>query len=378
MEKVVSMTFEEAVRSTGVGKYHYFLLLICGAALMYGNLEISGISIVMLPAKCDLKFTSLEKQLFDSVGLLGVVISSQVMGLLADSYGRIKILRTTLLLSMTASFLSAFSVNTAMLISLRFLTGVFLAGVQCCMFTYLGEFHSKVSRTKHLVFLSALIILANVYFPAMAMVILPLDLQIWLSSSFQFTSWRLLLLMNLFFGALSAVGLFLLPESPKFLLSKGKHDESLEILKKMHSVNGKETVSFHCNQLVVETSILPTGDSKKNVFHMICGRMMVLLHYPDTLKFVFISFTVNVIGTGVNMWLPEVLVNLISLKSESLTVCETIKLKENQNSSDICMDLVEHNQSQLELLSYIALFTMGFYCFTCVLVELINKKCSIS
>lgn len=385
MEKVLSkedngktLTFEEAVRSIGVGKYHYFLLLTCGTALMYANLEISGISIIMLPAKCDLKFTALEKQLFDSVGLLGVVISSQIMGLLADSHGRIKILRTTLLLSMTTSFLSAFSVNTVMLICLRFLTGVFMAGVQCCMFTYLGEFHSKTSRTKHLVFLSALIIVANVYFPAMGMVILPLDLQLWITSSFQFASWRLLLLMNMSFGILSIIGLFLLPESPKYLLSRGNHDECLNILRRMHSVNNGKVNLLPCKRLSLETNILPTGGNNKSIFHMLCGRMVVLFHYPDTFKFVFISFTVNVIGTGVNMWLPEVLVNLISLKSESLSVCETIKLKEHQNSSDICTDLAEHTQSQLELLAYISLFVMAFYLFTCLLVELINKKCSIS
>lgn len=385
MEKVLSaeengktLTFEEAVRSIGVGKYHYFLLLTCGTALMYANLEISGISIIMLPAKCDLKFTALEKQLFDSVGLLGVVMSSQIMGLLADSQGRIKILRTTLLLSMTTSFLSAFSVNTVMLICLRFLTGVFMAGVQCCMFTYLGEFHSKTSRTKHLVSLSALIIVANVYFPAMGMVILPLDLQLWITSSFQFASWRLLLLMNMSFGILSIIGLFLLPESPKYLLSRGNHDESLDILRRMHLVNNGKGNLLPCKRLSLETNILPTGGNSKSIFHMLCGRMVVLFHYPDTFKFVFISFTVNVIGTGVNMWLPEVLVNLISLKSETLSVCETIKLKEHQNNSDICTDLADHTQSQLELLVYISLFVMVFYLFTCVLVELINKKCSIS
>lgn len=386
MEKVLSgevnasktLTFEEAVKSIGVGRFHYFLLLICGTALMYANLEISGVSIIMLPAKCDLKFSALEKQLFDSVGLLGVVISSQIMGLLADSYGRVKILRITLLSSMATSFLSAFSVNTAMLISLRFLTGVFMAGIQCCMFTYLGEFHSKTSRTKHLVFLSALIILSNVYFPSMAMLILPLDLHLWITSFLQFTSWRLLLLMNMSFGILSGIGLFLLPESPKFLLSKGMHHESLEILKRMHTANTGKVNLFPCKQLSLETNILPTGNDKKSLFHMLCGRMVVLLQYPDTLKFAFISFTINVIGTGVSMWLPEVLVNLISLKSESLSVCGTIKLKENQNSSDICMDLVEHIQSQLEILTYISMFVMVFYIFTCLLVEMVNKKCSIS
>lgn len=372
-----NFSFEEAVEATGVGKYHYILLMVCGTALMYANLEISGIGILMLPAKCDLHFTALEKQLFDSVGLLGVVLSSQVMGLLADTYGRIKLLRITLLLSLCTSFLSALSINTVMLISLRFLTGVFMAGVQCCMFTYLGEFHSKISRTKHLVFLSALIIVSNIYFPAMGLLVLPIDLQLEYTSYLQFSSWRILLLFNMAFGIVAAVGLFLLPESPKFELSRGRHEAALHTLKNMHSMNYGKSSMYLIKSLSMENSVLADGIDNKSIFHKLFGRMVVLVHYSHTLKFVFISFTVNVIGTGIMMWLPEVLVHLISKKDESLSVCETIKLKENENSTDICIDLAQHNDSQLILLVYINFFVMAFYAVTCIMVETINKKTSI-
>ncbi|KAF2724480.1 aflYb/ hxtA/ putative hexose transporter [Polychaeton citri CBS 116435] len=53
-------------------------------------------------------------------------------------------------------------------------------------------------------------------------------------------SWRFPTIMQLFFPSLQVIGLFIAPESPRFLIAKGKRDKALEILAKFHANGDKD------------------------------------------------------------------------------------------------------------------------------------------
>lgn len=157
--------FEEAVSLIKIGRFHYFQLIFCGLSLMAMMTEVGSVSAIMSAAKCDLKFSVIEQSLLGSSGFLGVVLGSQVLGILADTKGRKTALVTALIVSICSSTISSVSVNTAMLIVFRIITGFFISCCQSVMFSYIGEFHSDRTRIRFMTMAASFLPLASIYFP---------------------------------------------------------------------------------------------------------------------------------------------------------------------------------------------------------------------
>lgn len=155
--------YEEAIEAASVGRFHYFLLVTCGLCYVAVSAEVVGLSIVSYSAQCELQFSLFEKGFLNSVGYLGVVISSHMMGFLADTLGRVQLLKISLLASICTSTISVFSTSTTMLIICRFFTGIFMAGCQSCIFTLLSEYHSDKSRMKHITILASFMVFGLLY-----------------------------------------------------------------------------------------------------------------------------------------------------------------------------------------------------------------------
>lgn len=164
-KSLTAYQYEEAVEKIPLGRFHYILLLIAGTCFMACVTEITGLGLIMFPIKCDLEFTLAEQGLLGSAGFMGVTASSHFMGFLADTWGRVRSLKTMLLISLCASLISTMSVNVWMLFIFRFLTGVFIAGCQACVFTMVGEFHSSRTRVKHVAMVSIFLPSGLIYLP---------------------------------------------------------------------------------------------------------------------------------------------------------------------------------------------------------------------
>lgn len=90
---------------------------------MGAALENINISVIMPYVKCDLNLTTTEQGILSSISFLGVMITSYCWGFLADTWGRQKVIRIAAFGGFIFSFISAFSINTAILIICRFFAG---------------------------------------------------------------------------------------------------------------------------------------------------------------------------------------------------------------------------------------------------------------
>lgn len=116
-------SIEDVLNAIGLGRFQFFLLFVCGFSLMSVNIEALNMAFVLPFAKCELGFSKDQQGIGNAIGFVGLILSAHLWGFLSDTWGRQKVLRSSLGLTILVSIISSFSVNFWMLIIFRFLTG---------------------------------------------------------------------------------------------------------------------------------------------------------------------------------------------------------------------------------------------------------------
>lgn len=199
-------------------------LAIIGLGYFFTFYDISNIGFAM-PAINDQFHLSNSTSLFLalSVGLIGYIIGSFVIGTMADRYGRYRMLLLTFAITAIGSFGDAFAPDITTLIIFRFLTGVGVGADLNLVSTYVSEL-APTSRRGRITLLTFLIgILGQTITPFVALALVP-HLE---------TGWRLLFAIG---GLIAVTGLILrvrLPESPRWEIHHGRSDRAEKTIAEM-------------------------------------------------------------------------------------------------------------------------------------------------
>ena len=70
--------YETAIHSAGFGKFHYWLLFVCGWANASDAVEILCISFVLPAATCDLELTTSDKGWLSAILFIGMLIGKKL------------------------------------------------------------------------------------------------------------------------------------------------------------------------------------------------------------------------------------------------------------------------------------------------------------
>lgn len=158
-----------------------------------------------------------------SIGLIGYVIGSFIIGILADRYGRFKMLIVTMALMAIGSFGDAASVDVTMLVIFRFITGLGLGADLNLIPAYVGEF-APAEKRGHLAQITFFLgILGQAVTPFVALALVPN----------YYDGWRWLFVIG---GLIAVIAIILraqLPSSPRWLATHGKIDEAEKVVSDM-------------------------------------------------------------------------------------------------------------------------------------------------
>lgn len=312
--------FEKAIELTGYGRFHYLLLAVCGLVSTSEEMDVISMSFILPSAQCDLDLTTQTKGWLNSIIFIGMMVGAYAWGSVADTLGRKRVLIAISFINAVAIVASSFSQNYELFMLFRFINGAALGGSGPVIWSYFAEFQPKSKRGAMLSFMAAFWTLGNLFVAGLAWVIIPANIG-GETGGFVYNSWRIFLLVMSLPSFIVAALLFLLPESPKFLISKGRHEDALEVFRGIYMMNtGKPKEQYPVKQLLVEENLhskpmtqkqIEAHEAKSKTRRMLSDMIehSKQLFIPPILKFTMISITINFtfhIGYyGLMMWFPE-------------------------------------------------------------------------
>uniref|UniRef100_A0A663LLP8 SVOP like n=1 Tax=Athene cunicularia TaxID=194338 RepID=A0A663LLP8_ATHCN len=123
-----TFTVEEAVEAIGFGRFHIMLFLIMGSTGVTEAMEIMLIAVVSPLIRCEWQLQDWQVALVTTMVFFGYMVFSIVLGLLADRYGRWKILLLSFLWAAYFSLLTSFAPSYIWFVFLRAMVGGGVSG----------------------------------------------------------------------------------------------------------------------------------------------------------------------------------------------------------------------------------------------------------
>ncbi|XP_045467528.1 synaptic vesicle glycoprotein 2B-like isoform X2 [Harmonia axyridis] len=349
-------------------------------------IETMSMMFIVPAAKCDLDLSLFQQGLLSSISFFGVVSFSYIWGFLADTRGRLGILKISLFTSFITSSLCSIVGTSWLFIVLRFINGMCIGGASSTVYAYLGEFHNDLLRPKIVSGVATFVAFGNMYLPGMAWLILPHGWRMEIEMlDLEFRPWRLLLIVYALPSLLFLLMLLILPESPKFLMTQGKTNEVLEILKTMFRVNkGFDREDFMVSEIIWDDmNVAPSN----NILKMIWRQSAPILRSPLRIKTFAVSllqFGIFASTSGMIMWYPTILNTMSHFvevrPNDDLTFCKSIQWEQaqknvtslNQHVFKECNDFVK-TEVFIILLVIGMVYAIMYICIG-LLINVIGKK----
>ena len=287
------MTITERLETLPVSRFHYLLLITAGLGWMFDSMDTGIISFVLPVLMKAWKLSPEQVGTIGSIGLVGMAIGAILSGTFADLFGRRKIFAATLVIYSFATGLCGLSWNYESLLVFRFLVGFGLGGQLPVAVTLVSEFSPAKHRGKFLVLLESFWAIGWLLAALISYLIIP-----------RF-GWQ----TAFYIGCLPALYVFYLwrsiPESPRYLASKGKLAQAEAIVKLIEVQSGvSRTTAELASQPILQT---PSKMAVKELFTNKFFRRTIFLW--------LLWFGVVYTYYGIFTWLPS----LLALKGFSLT-----------------------------------------------------------
>ncbi|MBN3311866.1 SV2A protein, partial [Atractosteus spatula] len=260
---------------------------------------------------------------------LGMMVGAFLWGGLADRIGRRQCLLISLSINSVFAFFSSFVQGYSTFLLCRLLSGVGIGGSIPIVFSYYSEFLAQEKRGEHLSWLCMFWMIGGIYASAMAWAIIPhYGWSFQMGSAYQFHSWRVFVLVCAFPSVFAIAALTTMPESPRFFLENGKHDEAWMVLKQVHDTNMRakgypERVFSVTNIKTVKQldELVEIGADTgawhrrwrmrlTSLFHQVWGNFLACFspeYRRTTLMMMAVWFTMSFSYYGLTVWFPDMI-----------------------------------------------------------------------
>lgn len=279
------------IERTEVTPWHVRALVVMGSATFFDAFDVLAIAYV-LPALIGVwKLAPATIGLLISSSFAGQIVGALFFGWLAERIGRLQCAKVTIALYSLMSLLCAAAWNVPSLLVFRTIQGVGLGGEVPVAAAYINEISRAKGRGRFF-------LLYELIFP-IGLVGASL-LGFWLVPRF---GWRSMFLI----GGLPAILVLvlfasnILPESPRWLVSKGRYEEAEAIVRQMESVAGTQGAVVAHGPQAERIAAAPAVSRRTSWPELFQG-----IYRARTIVVWCIWVTTYFVTYGVNTWLPTI------------------------------------------------------------------------
>ncbi|HLH22510.1 MAG TPA: MFS transporter [Chloroflexota bacterium] len=226
MPNVATRSLHERLDALPLSRFHWKLLVVSGLGWMFDAMDVLVVGSVVAAVSREWALDATQSQWINTANVAGLFVGALASGWLADRLGRKSVFQLTLLVYSVFTGLSAAATSLALLMGLRFLAGVGLGGELPVASTLVSEFAPARRRGALVVLLESFWAYGSVLAALVGFLVIPT----W--------GWRAALLL----GALPALYVFAvrrgIPESPRFLLSRGRAADAEAVIRQIEAQAG--------------------------------------------------------------------------------------------------------------------------------------------
>uniref|UniRef100_A0A8C1KDC8 Synaptic vesicle glycoprotein 2Ca n=1 Tax=Cyprinus carpio TaxID=7962 RepID=A0A8C1KDC8_CYPCA len=322
-EEELAQQYELIIQECGHGRFQWQLFFTLGLALMSDGVEVFVVGFVLPSAETDMCMPDSSSGWLGSIVYLGMMVGAFFWGGMADKVGRRQCLLICMSMNGFFAFLSSFVQGYGFFLLCRMIAGFGIGGAVPIVFSYFAEVLAREKRGEHLSWLCMFWMIGEIYASAMAWAIIPhYGWSFSMGSSYQFHSWRVFVVVCALPCVCAVVALTFMPESPRFYLEVGKHDEAWMILKQIHDTNmrarGQPEKVFTVNRIKIPKQIdefVEMQAESGNIFSKVIFRIKTELH---GVRFMMCNLS-EIISSitqyfcryyGLSVWFPDVIKHL--------------------------------------------------------------------
>ena len=274
----------ERLEKLPVGSFHYKLLLVTGLGWLFDSMDTGLISFVLPVLAKEWGLTPEQVGWIGSIGLIGMALGAVLAGTVADKFGRKNVFAATVILYSVSTGLCALAWSYESLLTFRFLVGFGLGGELPVAATLMSEYAPAHLRGRFIVLLESFWGLGWLVAALISYFMIPAF------------GWHVAFII----GALPALYVFLIrlhmPESIRYLLSKGRVDEAREIILSLEKKLGVKSAPFD-KEFVEEST--PIFKLNVRTLWSKTFRVRTLMLWLAWFGIVFSYY-------GIFMWLPSI------------------------------------------------------------------------
>ncbi|XP_034828591.2 synaptic vesicle glycoprotein 2C-like [Maniola hyperantus] len=343
LDNNTEVDLETALELCGVGRYQMFhcalMVIILGAAM----LEMIGSSFVLPAAACDLDIPDHLRGIITSIPNIGVILTAPFWGRAADTFGRKPVLLLSTAVAGVIALLASFMPNLLSFALCKFAGSLFLSCPSSLGFAYAGELVPRLKRDLAVLVCNALLMLFASLCPIFAWGVLSYN---WQGLGFQ--PWRVLTAVYATPLVLAAAWLTQARESPKFLVTKGKPAEALEVLRHIFAFNSRREKNTYCvTSLKSEDDKPMDGEGAASVGSRSAWALLRPPHLKWLLLAGFLMFGLFALLNGLFLFAPNTINKMMTQADQPATICMLMNQPANQTADAACVDSISYDTFQI-------------------------------